>query len=317
MKKKIGVFFLYVAILTICVSCSSKKDMQIVEVVDIHILLQKVDSINAYFVKEHNISGNQCVLLKSPLESDSIQQANAQNVFVADAIGFWSGAVLGAGTGLVIGTIICPGAGSLAGASLDFISGGLANAVVCSIVTAKHNNWVALQEDEPQWDCGEWINYANNMLFEDEILGSNIGWYHNDIIQNIWSNSLYASSYEDMSDYMVAYMENNHFFEFEDRELFISFVQQQFLFMSNEPQNYILQDFDTMEYQQIVEGYMATIVQIEEEARYDYTHSIMEEISQFGLDDENTFMLNGTISTYYYSTQLWNMNAVNNLLNEN
>ena len=53
--------------------------------------------------------------------------------------------------------------------------------------------------------------------------------------------------------------------------------------------------------------------QIDEDERFDYTESIMSEISLSELMDEDICLLNGTISTFYYSSLLWNMDAINNL----
>lgn len=42
----------------------------------------------------------------------------------------------------------------------------------------------------------------------------------------------------------------------------------------------------------------------------------MVEISESGFAEEDIYMLNGMISTFYYSSLLWNMDAINNICPE-
>lgn len=312
MNRIIKIFTVFILALLLCTSCSDNMDMQSVEKSNISMLMHRVDSINSYYIKVYGTSNVQSVVRKSTLDTDTTQQqANHQEIFRADAVGFYVGAVLGAEEGYVIGTFIYPGMGTIFGAVAEAISAGISLGALCSIWTARNNNCIALQNAEPSLNMEEWIHSDPNILFEDELVGGNVGWYHNDIIRAIWSNSLYNSSSEELLENIAVYLEDNHIVEYEDRELFISVLHEQWSMM---PDNFY--NNENIEYQLIVEGYMETMAQIDEDARFAYTHSMMEEISQFGLEEVDTYLLNGTISTYYYSSQLWNIEAIFNFPHE-
>lgn len=306
------IFFLLLVSMTICVSCSNRMEEQVIgDSRNIQSLLQNIDSINLHFLREYNITNEYTFPRRTMIWDDNPEPVNGISVVEADGIGFASGLLFGTLEGVLIGTVICPGFGSVAGAVADGLTAGIAVGLVSSISVARDIYVTSTQNTESYWEFADCVNYGSDVLFNDDIKGANIGWYHNVIIQEMWDNSIDNYTVDFLMEYVSMYFENNGICEFESRENFYQSLTDNWSYRSDY--------FDMMnpDYQQIIEEYLATMWQLSESDRFSYTETIMEKIAGYGLPDEDVYLLNGTISTSYYSSLLWNMDAVHNVHNEN
>lgn len=323
MKCKNFIITVSAVLLMVCVSCSTSIDNVGGSSLRYSMLVQKVDSINNAYIGKVVATPIMYADSNNPNDDTSLKKKDDNSVFVADAVGFGTAMITTGAetviTGAGIGSFVFPGAGTLGGAlagTVDATIAGLAWGALASAVAAYDNNTDSTKNaGDVYWEKPDWIIYNEDVFFDEDIIGANIGWCHNDVIQGIWQDissdeMLDAMDYNSLLDYITLYMEDRGLFTFEDRRAFNDALS---VIWTN---NYNYRDFIDPSYNQIIDGYFATITELDKEEWFSYTQSIMEEINGFGLPDADVLFLNGTISTFYYSSVLWNMDAVDNIPRE-
>ena len=262
-------------------------------------------------------------------ENTSLKNQDTESIVTADAIGFCAGALFGAETGMVVGSVLgVPG--SVAGSVLDALASGLTTAAICSIVAASDST----EKVNNCYPKEEWITSQNNILFDKKIVGGNLGWYHNALIQHLLKEpikeidilSLLDRSFQSPEEIpgisvmnFLKYAKNKStgknvkIFEFKDRKLFCECLYKKWNVLSANDMMSFKMNHD---YQLIIANYFESVAKIDSPKKLAYTQSVMREISEFGLKDEDAYLINGTISTYYYSLILWNIESLNKDLRE-
>lgn len=314
-------------LLMVCVSCSTAIDSNVEctanQTIDYGVLLHKIDSINAVYLGNHNKVTTPIMYASTPGSSSddntSLKKKDDNSVLIADATGFVTGTVFSGGLELILvgalaGSFI-PGAGTAAGAvggAVDIVLSGVAWGALFSADAANGNNKDSTQNGTNRhWDLSDWIIYNEDFIFNEDIIGGNVGWCHNDIIQGIWQQYssdeiLDAINNNHFLDYITSYMEYRDICTFVDKEAFCNAITEELT-------GCCYRDVIDPYYNQIIDGYFETITELDREEWFAYTQSVMEEINGFGLPEDDTYRLNGTLSTFYYSSILWNMDAVNNI----
>lgn len=241
-------------------------------------------------------------------ENTSLKNQDTESIVTADAIGFCAGALFGAETGMVVGSVLgVPG--SVAGSVLDALASGLTTAAICSIVAASDST----EKVNNCYPKEEWITSQNNILFDKKIVGGNLGWYHNALIQHLLKEPIKEIDILSLLDRSTLFLETNKIFEFKDRKLFCECLYKKWNVLSANDMMSFKMNHD---YQLIIANYFESVAKIDSPKKLAYTQSVMREISEFGLKDEDVYLINGTISTYYYSLILWNIESLNKDLRE-
>lgn len=304
---------LLLLVVLVSFSCAEQNPKQLIGCERANALSYKIDSINTWYLQEcYNSTISPSVYSSSEEQekddTEELKKKDDTSVFLADAVGFASGSFLGAETGAILGTVVCPGMGTLAGGVGDAIATGVTVAMVCSILAADRNNKDSTKNSEIYWEYEDWIYQNDAVVFDESIIASNVGWLHNAIITSLGINRE-EIDIEILLDYSSNYLESNSICEFYDRVQFCANIRDQWSCLN---ENLYNSDFFA-NYYPIFEDYVMVFEQIEEDYRFSYTESIMIEISESGLLEEDMYRLNGMISTFYYSSLLWNMDAVNNI----
>ena len=214
-----------------------------------------------------------------------------------------------------LGIIACGGIGTLAGG----IPGGIAYAVVWSKNIAQQlrenpnsgtqifwSDRYSLNIYEPIYDYSQSIR-----LFDDDIKYANIGYLHNYAITTI--NNTHSSLFDVSPTDIV-----NHVFE----NVFEASVGNEVAYQQLYDYSYahIESDYENfnssstaMDYDECIGIYFDNLYRISETAWYSYTNDFMEIVDEeLRYSDEDRLMLiNGCLSTFYYSKCLWKLNAPN------
>lgn len=213
-----------------------------------------------------------------------------------------------------LGSIVCGGIGTLAGG----IPGGIAYAVVWSKNIAQQlrenpnsgtqifwSDRYSLNIYEPIYDYSQ-----STILFDDDIKYANIGYLHNYAITSLNStHSLFDVSPSDI----VSHVFENMFEASTGNEL--AYQQLYDVIYENIESDY--ENFNSsstaMDYDECIGIYFDNLYRISETAWYSYTRDFMEIVDEElrYIDEDRLMLVNGSISTFYYSKCLWNLNAPN------
>ena len=299
-------------------------------------VMQRPDnSLDSLLLRLYQLSNayhgdNSCVMLcgdgtsiqgdESPTEESTSSEGDNQTesrdenreIFLMDMQFFAFGTVVSLVEIVVIGTILWPGVGTAVGVVADMLVTSLTLAAIASVLSAKEANFIALQGQVEGEDSSDWICcLSDDFLFSEDVLGANIGYYHNWLISNVWldyGSEIHNVSTEDIINHMVSSMEIYELAHFYDIDAFRSEISTIYAnIQSNQGMNIV----DLVEYyHEVILFYLSEIVTIPREERQLYTSDFMGIIATSRLSDENILFLNGMISTYYYSSVLWNLNAI-------
>lgn len=299
-----NLYIFYIVVTTVFfVSCSdTTKDFSI-QSSKLEELSNSIDSINKIFLSGDNIESvssenkEMCSLnvRKVPGKIDYY------NVIKSDAIGFGTGVLFGTCEGILIGTAIFPGVGSAWGAVADGICAGMAFGIVSSVV-AVQNYCIARYPHDDLYHMKDWISYNDNMLFDKSIIGGNIGWCHNYVIQKTWGTYIEGLSAEKCFYVTLESLEKNDICKFINQDKCSTYFYNNWCKTYKEGLFY-----SSPYYEKIIADYIKTVEQLEGLKRFDYSSDVMKKITESGLMKEEIYLLNGTISTFYYSSLLWDI----------
>lgn len=286
------------------VSCSRHNEFKIAQSNDIQNLVQKIDSISLAYVSSSGGEDISCQRIKSPNDgnSDSKKRHDKNNIIKQDMLGFGIGVLTGIPEGVIMGTVICPGIGSATGAAVDALTSGLAFAVVSSAMAVSGekdipNNAVRRRQGK-RYSIKK---CEDTPLFSEDIFGGNIGLYHNLIIQEMWQDFIEKPSSEYAINYTLDYLEINGICKYNNRVDIQNILGEKYILLENDNELHNV----NADYKRIIDKYTDTFMNISSNDEHDYTQSVMKIISQFGLAEEDVLLLNGMLSTYYYSSVLW------------
>lgn len=163
--------------------------------------VQLEDEHDSLFEKLSNISET---YISHPISRESDDNTELKQeidtevkILEADGISFYIGCTLGAETGAITGTLVCPGVGTLAGTVIESIGEGICMGALSSIITRN----ILKETDNPEPNTNsedntqkkEGTNSDNNSaispfnstivdsIFSSDLHWSNIGMYHNAI----------------------------------------------------------------------------------------------------------------------------------------
>ena len=289
------------------------------------LLSEQIDSLSCVY-SAHGFCAGSVVPTKrlSSEEADEEQKKdtetlkqNDDEIFNNDALGFTMGTILDSGVeGTLLGSLIAPGPGSVVGTMIDKAIAGLAMGVFMSVMTARDRNADSTYlYTDVLWNVDDWISGGTDeLLFDPDIVGANMGYYHNLIIRDVWHTDL--SNMVDLSfmlwmtddllmNYITESIERLQICTISDKPLFCQIILEN------------RNDINVVEYQggmffEIIHTYLETVRNLSPDAQYTYTDEIFHMTNNSELDMEGILMLNGTFSTFYYSMSLWNMDAINN-----
>lgn len=237
---------------------------------------------------------------------------NENVVFRNDAIGFATGFTFAGCEGALVGTVLAPGIGTVTGAIADKLIVGLSTGLVASVVAARVENEEAALEKDNNGESNDWVkDFSCEFLFPEDMLGANIGYYHNWLISNLWmetGDDIHGVETEYILTTTIRLLEENEIVQFNDVS---SFNLEASLICANF-QNFSEVSFADVlgEYCEVIYLYLTEFYAVSSEYRQQFTSDFMDVIAGYGLSDEITLLLNGTISTYYYSSVLWNTDAI-------
>lgn len=283
------------------------------------VLLNRVSDCyqgSAVMINNHEEGLQVCTSGSDPVDGTSggEQSENQGNneVFECDALGFAVGFTFAGNEGALVGTILSPGVGTIAGAIMDKLMVGIVTGMVASLTAANNANLEASLEQSNEGDMDYWIHdFSDSFLFSEDVLGANVGYYHNWLISNLWiehGNNIRSMETDDILMYAVDLLERGEIVQFNDAPMFnaeVSSLCDGF------------QDFEGISFMNIPEEnrdviflYLTELTTILPNNRQQFTSDFMDVIAGYGLSEENTILLNGMISTYYYSSLLWNIDAI-------
>lgn len=307
---QLGVFFLLVVLLMSC----SKCDVNIVnssEVNEYDILSVKLDSLdNNYRAK--------CIIMNSQKRASdedetTLRKKEKVGVAKADMEGF----AIGAGVGGLFGGVV--GAGWL-GSGIGAAIVGIPYSVVYSLseylnVTSEDSTSVSSVGINPSDPI-----YENRYIpqFDSTISYSNVGCLHNYVIDKFIQQYDYADlmnmSYDDMLDCSINILRDSLLYNTEECDSIYSFARSEFSGINNSS---VLDGYSPSDdnVYGIILRYLETVMDIQEEDLLGYTSDFMSVVSQELTNLDEVFIVNASISVFYYSYILWKVEVSNNIPN--
>lgn len=320
---QLGVFFLLVVLLMSC----SKCDVNIVnssEVNEYDILSVKLDSLdNNYCAK--------CIIMNSQKRASdedetTLRKKDKIDIAEADMAGFVAGGSLGGFIGGAAGTIIT--GGSLIGTSVGGLIGvgilGIPYSVVYSLseyldITSDDSTSVSSVGNFYRINPSDPI-YENRYIpqFDSTISYSNVGCLHNYVIDKLIQQYDYADlmnmSYDDMLDCSINILRDSLLYNTEECDSIYSFARSEFSGINNSS---VLDGYSPSDdnVYGIILRYLETVMDIQEEDLLGYTSDFMSVVSQELTNLDEVFIVNASISVFYYSYILWKVEVSNNIPN--
>ena len=277
----------------------------------------RLDSLDAAYtskgasIKKHKPAEN-TPEEKKDTEELKKKQDNAE-IAEKDKDGFNDGAAVGGMFGAAIGsvaTVIGTGWGTIIGGAL----GGIGGAVVSSIIEAakKEDNqknisaeeiglYIKLEKDIYAVDLRSPISIYKpdfNLFFDEQIIGANVGLYHNCIISSLYENNgkdMFDWSPEAIRDSTIKYVMD--LVDAEDPQSVYNLLVESTQALGE------VEDASTMN--PYIDRYMSYSRELMQNEVKAYTEEFMEIVQQELSDEQEVLQINGTISTYYYSCCLW------------
>ena len=314
---QLGVFLLLVVLLMSC----SKCDVNIVnssEGNEYDILSAKLDSLDDnYCVK--------CIMNSQKRASDedetTLRKKDKIDIAEADMNGFAVGAGVGAVFGGSIGSVV--GAGWL-GSGIGAAIVGIPYSVVYSLseyldITSDDSTSVSSIGNFYRINPSDPI-YENRYIpqFDSTISYSNVGCLHNYVIDKLIQQYDYADlmnmSYDDMLDCSINILRDSLLYNTEECDSIYSFARNEFFGINNSS---VLDGYSPSDdnVYGIILRYLETVMDIQEEDLLGYTSDFMSVVSQELTNLDEVFIVNASISVFYYSYILWKVEMSNNIPN--
>lgn len=305
--------FLFVCVITLC-ACTISNEINNKSLSKEQTETELYQHLLA--LKQKYVTKNQQaerVIRYAQASDDELTDTEKLRVAKADSEGFAVGFAVGAVTGGAVGTLVTPGVGTAIGT----LSGGAAiGAAYAAIWSANEANTIRderkeimVLDDLYRLNTDNPINDLSNssIIFDDSICGANIGFIHNAIILSLYFQD--QDVFFSLSNEEIAYYVFEDYFRpyagYED-EYYDMYMQ-----VCNGIENdYHLNDDNVFVYpDDIIEFYFEELQSIPSGSWTSYTEDFMRIVDQELEDDnERIFLVNGTISTFIYSSFLWNLN---------
>ncbi len=231
--------------------------------------------------------------------------------------GFAIGAGVGGLFGGTIGSVV--GAGWL-GSGIGAVIVGIPYSVVYSLseylnVTSEDSTSVSSVGINPSDPI-----YENRYIpqFDSTISYSNVGCLHNYVIDKFIQQYDYADlmnmSYDDMLDCSINILRDSLLYNTEECDSIYSFARSEFSGINNSS---ILDGYSPSDdnVYGIILRYLETVMDIQEEDLLGYTSDFMSVVSQELTNLDEVFIVNASISVFYYSYILWKVEVSNNIPN--
>lgn len=311
MNKFILNFVFFLSVVVYFVSCS-KCDVNSVEHIDkqYSILFVKLDSLDNTYSIEYDKSNH-----KRAKEEDNtkLKQKDKVDIAEADMEGFAIGAGVGALYGASIGSIV--GAGLL-GSAIGATIVGIPYSVVYSMseylnTTSEDSASVSSIESFYKINYKDPIyEYQYTPLFDNDILCSNVGCLHNYVVEKLVTNYTYdeliGMSHEDMLDYSITVLRDSLLYNTEECDSIYSFVRDEF---SGINETSIFDEYSATDdnVYGIILRYIESVMEISEDNLFGYTSEFMNFVTQELTNLDEIFLVNSSISIFYYSYNLWKL----------
>ena len=254
-------------------------------------------------------------------ETDEFTKAERARIAEADAAGLLAGMGAGATTGAAIGTAAGPAGVAAAGAA-GAVAGAVGGAALFSALKAEeirgeheenaeenalaYNDIYMLDIDNPVNDFT-----MSDPFFDWSIRGANMGWAHNFLI---------SAMYNEYKD---------EFFEMSTEQKVVHMFEE-YIYPNNDAEYYCWKDayiytLDNCEYEynrwkenpsdfatdEVILLFNEELKCVSDEYWFDYAQDYMRIVDQElgGWADDRVLIINGYISTFFYSYCLWNLNV--------
>ena len=312
MNKFILNFVFFLSVVVYFVSCS-KCDVNSVEHIDkqYSILFVKLDSLDNTYSIEYDKSNHKRA--KEEEDNTKLKQKDKVDIAEADMEGFAIGAGVGALYGASIGSIV--GAGLL-GSAIGATIVGIPYSVVYSMseylnTTSEDSASVSSIESFYKINYKDPIyEYQYTPLFDNDILCSNVGCLHNYVVEKLVTNYTYdeliGMSHEDMLDYSITVLRDSLLYDTEECDNIYSFVRDEF---SGINETSIFDEYSATDdnVYGIILRYVESVMDISEDNLFGYTSEFMNLVSQELTNLDEIFLVNSSISIFYYSYNLWKL----------
>ena len=316
MNKFILNFVFFLSVVVYFVSCS-KCDVKSVEHIDkqYSVLFVKLDSLDNIYYIEYDKSNH-----KRAKEEDNtkLKEKDKVDIAKADMNGFAVGAGVGSIFGGFAGTIVT--GGSVVGAAVGgFIGAGIVGipySVVYSMseylnTTSGDSASVSSIESFYKINFRDPIyEYQYTPLFDNDILYSNVGCLHNYIVEKLVTNYTYdeliGMSQEDMLNYSITVLRDSLLYNTEECDNIYSFVRDEF---SGINETSIFDGYSATDdnVYGIILRYIESVMEISEDNLFGYTSEFMNLVDQELTNLDEIFLVNSSISIFYYSYNLWKL----------
>lgn len=152
--------------------------------------------------------------------------------------------------------------------------------------------------------------YQYTPLFDNDILYSNVGCLHNYIVEKLVTNYTYdeliGMSHEDMLDYSITVLRDSLLYNTEECDSIYSFVRDEF---SGINETSIFDGYSATDdnVYGIILRYIESVMEISEDNLFGYTSEFMNFVTQELTNLDEIFLVNSSISIFYYSYNLWKL----------
>lgn len=320
---------IFVGLTVLFTSCNNNLPLNEIEENQLNTttLDYRLDSLNqVYGINSLNIRHKPLDNATEKEDTEELKESKSKaDISDADFDGFCSGAGVGGLAGGAVGTIVTGGGsviGTAIGTLIGMVTGGIIGAVAKSVIAVQKQEEQQMEqgEDEGVWrslipqnkdiyaiDLRDPISFYEDRdcLFNEQIIGSNMGFVHNYIISVLYRNNGYRL-FQWSPDVLVDSIIYTYANILDSKDLYLEDI----LIISDEIINNVLIDDITHKDDEyisyFIESYQALISEnVCFEKRRDYTEEYMDIIQQEIGDEEYVFLINGAISTYFYSYDLW------------
>lgn len=302
-------------------SCSNNSPCNPQIEIDEAALCMRIDSLNKeYGISSHSIRHKPQEDAEEQKDTQEMKKEDKAKVIKADGAGFIDGSNCGSIIGTAIGIIATSGnpIGTAWGTVIGWATGGIIGATAASIIEAAEQEQGQLEYvDEEGWVTtitSEKDIYAidlrnpiysslySSCVFDDQIIGSNVGWVHNYIISLLFANNGSQIFFWDHQILMDSIMDI--YFDMlvaDNADVDVTTFGKEILYAINTKA-----DSNDEYFNMYVSSYKTlSQEQSDPEILKNYTEEYME-IVQASISSEcYALAINGSISTYFYSARLW------------
>lgn len=252
-----------------------------------------------------------------PTRENNFSISIAKEDMTGYAIGAGVGGLIGGAAGGAGGWLLGNAPGAVLGGALGTLFGAVVSAIPYSLVWSIAAIQMSIDEPLEPEDLVYSIDYDNpirdfstgSVFFDSNISYANVGYLHNYVISEMYNSrcSLFTMSQPDI----VAYLFENVFEATSGHE--DEYAQLYDRIYTNIESDYadahgsnVLQEYD-----EYIDMYFDCLDRISECAWFNFTEDYMRIVDEElnGNDEERLMLINGSISTFFYSKSLWNTYA--------